>query len=53
MKKTTQAYLMGFILGSIASIGALAFLFFSTTVSYKSSLFPHKNIVLTTHHFKR
>lgn len=47
--KTKQAYLIGFLMGSSLVACLVAFVFLTTTVSYKSSLFPHKHIVLAAH----
>lgn len=49
MNKQRQAYLIGFMMGSGLVACAVAFIFLTTTVSYKSSLFPGKHIALVAH----
>lgn len=48
MNKQRQAYLIGFMMGSSLIAIAVAFIFLTTTVSYKSSLFPGKHIKLVS-----
>lgn len=44
-----QAYIIGFGLGASLVLCTFAFIFLTTTVSYKSSLFPGKHIALVAH----
>lgn len=49
MNKQRQSWLIGFVMGASLIACTVAFLFLTTTVSYKSSLFPGKHIALVSH----
>ena len=49
MNKQQQAYLLGFIIGAGLAVVALALIFVTTTVTYRSTLFSGKHVRLTAY----
>lgn len=51
MNKQRASWLIGFMSGSALTLSIVTLIFITTTVSYHSSIFPQKRIILT--HFRK